>query len=130
MPGKVLIIDDDVDMVDAEKMVLENNGYTVVTAYNGEEGYNKIKSEKPDVIILDVMMATPEEGFQLAYKLKNDKEFSNIPIIMVTSVGKVTGFSFDPSKDEDFLPVNQFLEKPIKPENLLSAIENALKKKK
>ena len=130
MPGKVLIIDDDVDMVDAEKMVLENNGYTVITANDGKEGYEKIKSEKPDVIILDVMMATPEEGFQLAYKLRNEKELSNIPIIMVTSVSKVTGFSFDPKKDENFLPVNQFLEKPIKPEDLIAAIENALKKKK
>ncbi len=130
MPGKVLIIDDDVDMVDAEKMVLENNGYTVITANDGKEGYEKIKSEKPDVIILDVMMATPEEGFQLAYKLRNEKELSNIPIVMVTSVSKVTGFSFDPKKDENFLPVNQFLEKPIKPEDLIAAIENALKKKK
>ncbi len=127
MPGKVLIIDDDVDMVEAEKMVLENNGYTVSTAYDGEEGYKKILEVSPDVIILDVMMATPEEGFQLAYKLKEDDKLSKIPIIMVTSISKQTGFKFDPQKDQDFLPVNQFIEKPIKPEELLEAIEKAMK---
>ncbi|RKX95538.1 MAG: response regulator [Spirochaetes bacterium] len=127
MPGKVLIIDDDVDMVEAEKMVLENNGYTVSTAYDGEEGYKKILEVNPDIIILDVMMATPEEGFQLAYKLKEDNKLSKIPIVMVTSVSKETGFKFDPQKDQDFLPVNQFIEKPIKPEELLEAIEKAMK---
>lgn len=127
MPGKVLIIDDDVDMVEAEKMVLENNGYTVSAAYDGEEGYKKILEVNPDIIILDVMMATPEEGFQLAYKLKEDNKLSKIPIVMVTSVSKETGFKFDPQKDQDFLPVNQFIEKPIKPEELLEAIEKAMK---
>ena len=127
MPGKVLIIDDDVDMVEAEKMVLENNGYTVSTAYDGEEGYKKILEVSPDIIILDVMMATPEEGFQLAYKLKEDDKLSKIPIVMVTSISKETGFKFDPQKDQDFLPVHQFIEKPIKPEELLEAIEKAMK---
>ncbi|MCD6399358.1 response regulator, partial [candidate division WOR-3 bacterium] len=121
------IIDDDVDMVEAEKMVLENNGYTVSAAYDGEEGYKKILEVNPDIIILDVMMATPEEGFQLAYKLKEDNKLSKIPIVMVTSVSKETGFKFDPQKDQDFLPVNQFIEKPIKPEELLEAIEKAMK---
>jgi len=128
MPGKVLIIDDDVDMVEAEKMVLENNGYIVFTAYDGEEGYKKIIELNPDVIILDVMMATPEEGFQLAYKLKENENLAKIPIVMVTSISKETGFKFDPKKDENFLPVNQFIEKPIKPEELLEAIEKAMKK--
>jgi len=127
MPGKVLIIDDDVDMVEAEKMVLENNGYTVSTAYDGEEGYKKILEVSPDIIILDVMMATPEEGFQLAYKLKEDDKLSKIPIVMVTSISKETGFKFNPQKDQDFLPVHQFIEKPIKPEELLEAIEKAMK---
>jgi len=128
MAAKIMIIDDDVDMVEAEKMVLENNGYEVFSAFDGEEGFKKIKEEIPDVIILDVMMVTPEEGFQVAYQLKNDTSLAAIPIIMVTSVSEVTGFSFDPKKDEDFLPVQQFLEKPIKPEVLLAAIDKALKK--
>lgn len=128
MPGKVLIIDDDVDMVDAEKMVLENNGYTVSNAYNGEEGYQKILEVNPDVIILDVMMATPEDGFQLAYKLKEDEKLSKIPVVMVTSISKETGFKFDLEKDQDFLPVHQFIEKPIKPDQLLEAVEKAMKK--
>ncbi|MFW6138880.1 MAG: hydrogenase maturation protease [Spirochaetota bacterium] len=129
MAAKVLIIDDDVDMVEAERMVLENNGYEVEAAYDGKEGYDKIKKEKPDVIILDVMMATVEEGFQLAYKLRNEPDLKNLPIVMVTSVGKVTGYKFDPKKDEDYLPVTEYLEKPVKPQTLLSAIEKALNKR-
>lgn len=128
MAAKVLIIDDDVDMVEAEKMVLENNGYVVISAFDGQDGYRKIKEENPDVIILDVMMATTEEGFQLAYQLRNDPKLTSLPIVMVTAIGKVTGFKFDPKKDEDFLPVDQYLEKPVKPEQLLKAVENALKK--
>jgi CheY-like chemotaxis protein len=126
MPQKVLIIDDDVDIVEAEKFILENRGYEVIQAFDGSEGYRKIKEEHPDIIILDVMMATPDEGFGITRKLRNDPELASLPIVMVTSVGKVTGFKFDPERDKDLVPVDEYLEKPIKPDELLSAVERAL----
>jgi DNA-binding response OmpR family regulator len=129
MLQKVLIIDDDVDIVEAEKLILENRGYNVISAFDGKEGYRKIKEEKPDIIILDVMMATPDEGFHITRKIRNDPEVSALPIVMVTSVGKVTGFKYDPDRDRELLPVDEYLEKPIKPDELIGAVERALSQK-
>lgn len=129
MLQKVLIIDDDVDIVEAEKLLLENRGYDVISAFDGKEGFRKIKEEKPDIIILDVMMVTPDEGFQITRKIRNDPEISALPIVMVTSVGKVTGFKYDPDRDRELLPVDEYLEKPIKPDELIGAVERALAQK-
>ena len=129
MLQKVLIIDDDVDIVEAEKLLLENRGYDVISAFDGKEGFRKIKEEKPDIIILDVMMVTPDEGFQITRKIRNDPEISALPIVMVTSVGKVTGFKYDADRDRELLPVDEYLEKPIKPDELLGAVERALAQK-
>ncbi|MBN2323847.1 MAG: response regulator [Spirochaetes bacterium] len=129
MLRKVLIIDDDVDIVEAEKLLLENRGYNVISAFDGKEGFRKIKEEKPDVIILDVMMATPDEGFHITRNIRNDPEISALPIVMVTSVGKVTGFKYDSERDREILPVDEYLEKPIKPEELIGAVERALSQK-
>jgi two-component system alkaline phosphatase synthesis response regulator PhoP len=129
MLQKVLIIDDDVDIVEAEKLLLENRGYDVISAFDGKEGYRKIKEEKPDIIILDVMMTTPDEGFQITRKIRNDPEISALPIVMVTSVGKVTGFKYDPDRDRELLPVDEYLEKPISPDELIGAVERALSQK-
>lgn len=128
MSHRVLIIDDDIDIVEAEKFILENGGYEVIFAFDSKEGYRKIKDEQPDLIILDVMMATPDEGFHIAHKLRNDPDLCSIPIIMVTSVGKVTGFKYDPERDAELLPVDEYLEKPIKPDELMSAVARALRK--
>ncbi len=129
MLQKVLIIDDDVDIVEAEKLLLENSGYDVISAFDGKEGYRKIKEERPDIIILDVMMTTPDEGFQITRKIRNDPEISALPIVMVTSVGKVTGFKYDPDRDRELLPVNEYLEKPINPDELIGAVKRALSQK-
>jgi two-component system alkaline phosphatase synthesis response regulator PhoP len=129
MPQRVLIIDDDVDIVEAEKLILEEKGYEVISAFDGKEGFRKIKEENPDIIILDVMMATPDEGFQITHKIRNDPDVSALPIVMVTSVGKVTGFKYDPERDREILPIDEYLEKPIKPDELISAVERALRQK-
>ena len=129
MLQKVLIIDDDVDIVEAEKLLLENSGYDVISAFDGKEGYRKIKEEKPDIIILVLMMTTPDEVFKITRKIRNDPEISALPIVMVTSVGKVTGFKYDPDRDRELLPVDEYLEKPINPDELISAVERALSQK-
>jgi len=124
--AKILIIDDDPDIVDAQKLILEANGYEVISAADGKEGLEKARSEKPDLIILDVMMTTVDEGFHVAYQVQGDEILRKIPILMVTSVGQQTGFHFDPEKDEDFLPVAGFLEKPIKAEVLIRKVKEIL----
>ncbi|MFZ1984167.1 MAG: response regulator, partial [Desulfatitalea sp.] len=81
----ILIIDDDRDLVNSMRIVLESKQYQVRTAHNGKEGYRKIEEQVPDLIILDVMMATDTEGFDLAYKLRNQDRYREVPILMLTS---------------------------------------------
>ena len=126
--AKILLVDDDPDFVDVNKLILENNGHEVICAFSGEEGWEKANSGNPDLFLLDVMMETPDEGFQLAYKIRADKKLKHKPIILLTSIGQVTGFKFDKDGDEDFLPVEEYLEKPVMPEILLEKIAKALAK--
>jgi len=125
----ILIIDDDRDLVESIRIVLESKKYKTRTAYNGKEGYRKIQEMAPDLIILDVMMATDTEGFSVAYKLRNNPDYQQIPIIMVTGFTKKMAEE-GPEKFQHIMgeswPVTQFLEKPIDPEVLLSVIEEAL----
>jgi DNA-binding response OmpR family regulator len=126
MPKKILIIDDDIDLVEAMRMTLESAGFEVVDAQEGEKGIAKIESENPDLVILDVMMGTQDEGFHVAYQIKNTESMADLPIIMLSAVGQETGFSFDKDKDEDFLPVNEFIEKPVNPAVLIEVVKSNL----
>ena len=125
----ILIIEDDKDIVDTMRIILESKAYQVRAAYNGKEGYAEIEKKIPDVIILDVMMSTDTEGFDLAYKLQRNPEYKNIPILMLTSfpqrMAEEVPEKFQHILGEDW-PVTMFFEKPIDPEKLLSAIEDIL----
>ena len=125
----ILIIDDDRDLVESIRIVLESRKYGVRVAYNGKDGFQKIQEKAPDLILLDVMMATDTEGFSLAYKLRNNPAYKEIPIIMVTGFTKKMAET-GPEKFQHIMgenwPVTQFLEKPIDPEELLSVIEGVL----
>jgi len=128
----ILIIDDDRDLVNTVRVVLESKQYSVRTAYNGKEGYGKIEEKIPDLIVLDVMMSTDTEGFDMAYKLQNKPEYKKIPILMLTSFPQKMAEQ-GPEKFQHIMgegwPVTQFFEKPIDPDELLSAIENILREK-
>lgn len=130
--GKILIIDDDPDIALATRLCLEDADYEVVEARNSEEGLDKVKSENPDLIVLDVMMETATEGFQTALALRSpapDSEYSaysNIPIIMFTSIHSTTPVRFAP--DQDYLPVDEFVDKPIDPKTFIVKVEKLLKK--
>jgi DNA-binding response OmpR family regulator len=126
MSKKILIIDDDIDLVEAMRLTLESAGFEVIDAQEGEKGIDKARDEKPDLVLLDVMMGTQDEGFHVAYQMRNDPEMSDLPIIMLTAVGQETGFTFDKEKDEDFLPVNEFIEKPINPDTLIEVVKTNL----
>jgi CheY-like chemotaxis protein len=131
---KILIIDDDPDIVEAMRMPLEANAYEVISAKSGKEGLQKVKDEVPDLIILDVMMETETEGFHVTYKLRSEeseseyKEYKNIPILMLTAISSKTGMKFSLEKDEEFLQVDDFVEKPIQPKELLEKVSKLLKR--
>jgi CheY-like chemotaxis protein len=127
MAKKVLVIDDDNDFVESVVNLLEARGYTVTAASNGKEGVEKAKGYKPDLILLDVMMTTKDEGFNVARELQSIEGVKGTPVIMVTGVRKEMNLPFGFEPDETWLPVKQILEKPVKPENLLSAMADALK---
>lgn len=123
---KILIVDDDIDLVEAMRLTLESAGFEVIDAQDGKKGLEKISSDSPDLVILDVMMGTQDEGFHVAYQIRNNQDTSEIPLIMLSAVGQETGFKFNKEKDEDFLPVNEFLEKPIDPDTLIELVKKNL----
>jgi CheY-like chemotaxis protein len=126
MNKKILVVDDDADFVEATTTLLTAKGYQVVSAGNGEAGYALAKAEKPDVMLLDVMMTHDSEGFDTARKLKEDPATKKIPVIMITGIRKAKNLPFGFEADEDWLPVKVVLEKPVKPDELLKNVSEAL----
>lgn len=122
----VLIIDDDPDLIAATQAVLEGAGYAVASSLDGTAGLERVRQGGIDCVLLDVMMVRDTEGFRVAQDLKGDPATAGIPIVMLTSVGQKTGFEFSPETDEDYLPVEAFLEKPVDPDRLLEVIEEAM----
>jgi DNA-binding response OmpR family regulator len=118
----VAIIDDDIDILEASSLVLTSKGYNVITASDPDEGYKLVKEHKPDLIILDVMMNEPDDGFFLAQKFRREK--IDTPIIMYTSVSKSIGIEFGAS---EMVPVEDFVEKPITPDVLIDKVEKLLR---
>ena len=119
----IAIIDDDPDILEASSLVLKSKGYDVVTANNPTDGYKIIIDKKPQLIILDVMMDEPDDGFFLAQRLRKEK--ISIPILMYTSISKTVGLDYDKS---DMIPVDDFVEKPISPEQLVAKVQKLLHK--
>lgn len=124
--AKILIVDDDPDLVESMKATLESHGYAVCKARNGTEGCAKAKTEKPDLMLLDVMMKHDTEGFEVAKQLKADDATRNLPVIIITGIRKAKSLPFRFEPDEDWLPVKAVLEKPVNPEDLLKHVGNVL----
>lgn len=127
---KILIIDDDPDIVKAMRTVLESQGYKIRSAANNAEGRKEVEAFVPDIIILDVMMEAMCDGFDLAREFKTDAKLKSIPILMLTAVKEKTGFDFSREAGDDaWLPVEDFAEKPVSPEALLSKVKQLISKK-
>jgi DNA-binding response OmpR family regulator len=127
--AEILVVDDDPDIVDSLRIILESNHYAVRTAANGHEAMGALEDHLPDLMILDVMMATETEGFDLAYRLREEPAFKKMPILMLTSfLDKVR--EEGPGKFEYILgeqwPAHWLLEKPVDSKKLLAKIEGIL----
>jgi CheY-like chemotaxis protein len=127
MSQKVLMIDDDPEFVEAISNLLDAKGYDVHTASDGKEGVEKIRAENPDLILLDVMMTTKSEGFNVARELHEDPKLKDIPIIIMTGIRREMNLPFGFEPDETWLPVKKVLEKPVKPEVLLAAVSENIR---
>jgi CheY-like chemotaxis protein len=125
---KILIVDDDLDFIEISRLSLEGEGYEVRSAPNAKEGWKVVQKEKPDLIIMDLMMEHLDAGMVLSKKIKNHPHFSSIPILMLTSITRETGLDFTPRTEEDYkkLNVDDFSMKPIKPKALLEKVKKLL----
>ena len=126
-PLNVLVVDDDASFVTAITPVLQSQGYKVEAAYNKQEAIEKIDALKPDLILLDIMMEKLTDGFDICYKLKHDPEMKKIPVLAVSAVTKETGFRFSPATDGEYFEADDFVEKPVKPADLLERVEKLLR---
>ena len=119
---KILIVDDDPDVLEAGRLVLEKEGYEIATASTRAEGMAKVDEYQPDLLILDVMMEEPDDGFVMAQDLR--RQGHSFPIMMLTSVGTATGFEFGP--DEEVVPVDEFQAKPVDPTTFVAKVGKLL----
>ncbi len=120
--ARILIVDDDKDIVEACRLFLEREGHTVAAAYSRGGGMRAVADWPPDLLVLDVMMEQPDDGIAMAQELR--RSGVRTPIVMLTSIGKVTGFGF--GADPDVLPVDAFLEKPVRPAVLAKTVADLL----
>ena len=127
--GEILLVDDDPDLRDSLQIILENHGYTVRTAGNGHEALEALNAKKPDLMILDVMMATETEGFDLAYEIRKKPGFQDLPIILLTSFLERVRED-GPDKFQYIMgrewPAQWMFEKPVDTKKLIAKIEGIL----
>jgi len=123
---KILLVDDDIDLLEQNKILLENKGFTVITAENSEDGWKKFQQEKPDVAIIDLIMEEMDSGFVLCYKIKKTEHGKKIPVFILTSATYDTGFKFSAStpEEKEWIKCDGIINKPVVIEELLAKIEN------
>lgn len=120
--AKILIVDDDPDMVEAGRYVLEKQGHAVTSASNVEAGLKALSEGTPDLLILDVMMEEADDGLVFARKVR--RQGLTLPILMLTSVNRAMGLSI--GKDDEMVPVDEFVEKPVDPSVLIAKVDGLL----
>jgi len=127
MKKKILVVDDDIDVLESRRIVLEHSNFEVVTATNIKVAGEILEQNNIVLIILDVMMEKDTDGFVFAQNVKMNEKTKHIPIILATAVNQRTKFKFDMEQDGAFLPVEKFMEKPIDPDDLIATIRGLLK---
>lgn len=122
---KILLVDDDIDILEQNKLMLEAEGFEVFLATNTAEGIRKFEEILPDAVVLDLMMDQYDSGFILSHKIKRSEHGKKIPVFMITSVANVTGFKFDASTDDEreWLDVEEILNKPVQIPELIAKIK-------
>jgi CheY-like chemotaxis protein len=124
--SKILVIDDDPDFLLAVQMVLEAHDFEVATATTPEEGISKVESTEPDLVILDVLMPAGYEGFEVARVIREERHRTELPIVILTNVHNVKKVPYRFAPDEEYLPVDVFMDKPVEPETLVETIKEML----
>lgn len=121
--AKVLVVDDDPDFVKVTSKVLEKAGHEVVSAANGAKALKTMRQEKPDVVLLDIMMSYILDGLDVSREMAEDPDLKDVPVIMVTSLTGVKGSGMFPT--DEYIPVDEWLSKPIDPDTLVERVNEA-----
>ena len=122
--AKILVVDDDRDFIKITSMILQANNYEVVTAANGEQGLKAMRREKPDLVILDVMMSYVLDGIDVRRTMAQDPELKDIPVIMATSLTAAKAQGALPT--DEYVPASEWIHKPIDPDKLLYQVKIVL----
>lgn len=124
----ILIVDDDYDFLEQSRLVLQRAGYRVLTAAEPRQAIALMEDTKPDLVITDLMMTTLDSGFLLARAIKEDERYSDVPVIIATSVSSALGLDFRPRTEEERadMHVDAYLQKPLDNATLLATIEDLL----
>ncbi|MBN1541651.1 response regulator transcription factor [candidate division KSB1 bacterium] len=132
MKHKILLVDDDVDLINLYQPVLQNAGFQVDVAFNAEEGLKKFQEFKPEAMLVDLAMEHFDSGFVLCQKVKNTQEGRNIPVIIMTAAGHETGIRFSTQTEEEknWIKADDYLDKPISAQDLLQYVTEKLFKNK
>lgn len=124
----ILIVDDDYDFLEINRLILERAGYRVVTAAEPKQALVLMQEEKPDLVITDLMMTSLDSGFFFARTIKEDERYADVPVIIATSVSSALGLDFRPRSDRERaeMHVDAYFDKPLDPVRLLTTIGELL----
>ena len=125
--AKILVVDDDPGFVSMFRTVLRSKQYDVLTAANGQQALNLMRKDKPDLVLLDIMMSYILDGLDVSREMARDPALKDIPVIMVTSL--TSARSQMPLPSDEYIPVEDWVDKPIAPEQLLAKIETLLNRR-
>ncbi len=123
--AKILVVDDDPDFQDVTRIVLERAEHTVISAKSGDEGFQRAKTDQPDLIILDVIMDSVLDGVSTSERMHEDSDLRHVPIIMVTSIANTDYAALFPT--DEYIHIAAFMSKPILPDKLVKQVNRILK---
>lgn len=124
--AKIMVVDDDPDFVEIARTILEANGYQVQTAANGDQALKAMRQDPPDLVLLDVMMASVLDGVNLSHAMNEDPTLKKAPIIMVSSIASSSSAGMFPT--DEYLPIDAWLSKPVQPNELLKKVAQLIKR--
>lgn len=123
---KILLVDDDKDFLESNRILLESEGYRIITAADGPGAMTAAEKERPDLIVMDVMMNYDTEGFDISRKISQASELQHIPVIIITGMRSILHVPLGISSDKSWLPVSAVLEKPIDPQKFLAEVKKQI----
>ncbi len=130
-PPVVFIVDDDADFLEMNRLILETGAYMVLCFRDPQEALKRMENERPDLVITDLMMRDLDSGFTFSRKIKEDRRFRDIPVVIITAIGSQRGFDLRPRTPEELTAMcaDAYFEKPVAPQTLLSKIEELLEQR-